>query len=125
MFSLFVMFVQLVVRLSEIKNLEESLTPQIGFLLFTLSPKEDKITTMNTQKLVCNAKSTNESFVQKYLKLNKGRYVIIPFASLKEGDVFMNLEIYFNCLFHQIKWVNKTEKIIEKTEEMNETNPVN
>ena len=94
-------------------------------MIFTLGPKEDKITTLKTDKLVCNVRSFNEPFVQKHLKLNKGRYVIVPFAMVKEGDVFLNLEIYFNCSFYQIKFLNKTERIIERVaEDMDESNPV-
>ena len=115
----------MLIRLNEIKSLEENLNPQIGFMIFTLGPKEDKITTLKTDKLVCNVRSFNEPFVQKHLKLNKGRYVIVPFAMVKEGDVFLNLEIYFNCSFYQIKFLNKTERIIERVaEDMDESNPV-
>lgn len=118
-------YLKLILRLSELKGVDESLNPQIGLLLFSLGPKEDKITTMNTQKLVCNVKSSNECFVQKYLKVSKGRYALIPFSILREGDVFLNLEIYFNCMIHQIKFLNKTEKLIEKvSDNMTETNPV-
>jgi len=111
-------------RLSETKGIQENVNPQLGFMIFTLG-KEDKITTMKNDKRVCNVKSVNESFVQTHLKLTKGKYTIIPFSILKQGDVYLNLEIYFNCNLYQIKFVNRTEKIIDKvTEDMEAANPV-
>ena len=118
--------------MTEIKGLEDNKNPskQIGFVIFSLNQKEDRITTMNTKKIICNTKSTNnESFVQIYRKLSKGRYIIIPFSTLKEEDIYTNLEIYYTCQNHQIRFDNKTmknEKIIEKVDENEtiDTNPV-
>lgn len=116
----------MVIRLSELRTDCENINLDLGFLLFNLNPKEDKITTMNTKKLECNVRSQGEKFVQKIIMLKKGRYTIIPFSSLKEGDIFLNLEIYFTCPFYQIKFVNRTEKILEKVQdEFGESNPVN
>lgn len=75
---------------------QEASNEQYGFLLFRADPQDVKVSSMNLERLVSNAKSSGPNAASLTISLEKGSYFLVPYTHVRSYDryVFFRFEVY-------------------------------